>query len=146
MKLEFESIIDRPVEEVFEFCASRAGFLSHFPYRTNWISGPEYWHSCGERLRFVFYMFGLPFTYEAEITEFEPNSHFVDEMRKGPYKYFRHEHHFEDLGGKTRYRDVLEFSGGFLGLADPFICSPITKSTFAKRHALMKRELSPSNP
>lgn len=143
MKLEFTSLIYRPVGEVFTFCASTKGFLRHFPLPTEWISGPQVWSRSGELLEFKFKVAGLAIRYVAEITEFELNKRFVDEMRKGPYQHFKHEHIFEDLGASTRVTDRLEFSGGFGGIGDVLIAKPVTTTIFKQRHALMKQALKP---
>ncbi|RBW48913.1 SRPBCC family protein [Marinobacter sp. F3R11] len=143
MKLEFQSEINRPVDRVFRFCASKSGFLAHFPFTTKWIGGPDDWTAPGDILNFSFRLFGVPVRYTAEIIEFEKNVRFVDVMRKGPYKFFRHEHIFEPIGDgeKTLYTDRLEFSGGFGNVADGLISVPLTRRIFKKRHELMKKVL-----
>lgn len=141
MKLEFTSEINRSVDEVFDFCASKEGFLAHFPLPVTWKKGPEKWQQVGDQLEFSFKVAGIALNYIAEITEFEKNQRFVDEMRQGPYKYFKHEHVFEDLGGKTKVTDRLDFSGGFFGLGDEIIAKPMTTNIFKQRHALMKQKL-----
>lgn len=139
MRLEFESLLNRPVEEVFQFCASKEGFLAHFPFKTTWIRGNETWTHVREELEFTFSIAGFPIHYLAEITEFDKNRKFVDVMKKGPYQFFQHEHHFEAEGSKTRYRDVLDFSYGLKGSLDKLIAGPMTKNTFKKRHFLLNR-------
>jgi len=141
MKLEFQSEINQPVDRVFQFCTSKSGFLAHFPFSTKWISGPDGWNGLGETLSFSFQLFGIPVRYTAEITEFEKNARFVDVMRKGPYKFFRHEHIFTQMGDKTLYTDRLEFSGGFGDMADTLISAPLTRRVFKKRHELLKQAL-----
>ena len=57
------------------------------------------------------------------ITEFDPPHRFVDEMVRGPFGRFRHEHGFAAQGDGTRMTDVVSFRRGFgiLGrLVDPF--------------------------
>ena len=59
----------------------------------------------------------VPVIMENRIITFEPPTRMVDVQVSGPFKHFRHEHVFEDLGnGKTRIHDAVEFeSPGFLG-------------------------------
>ncbi len=59
----------------------------------------------------------------SRITDFDPPHRFVDEMVRGPFRSFRHEHRFEAHGDGTRMTDVVEFRMGprLLGrVADPF--------------------------
>lgn len=135
------SVIERPLEDVFLFCSSKEGFLQHFPYKTEWISGADRWTKPGELLSFTF-KFGLrKIDYVAEITDFKDGRYFIDVMKKGPYKYFIHEHHFEQDGHRTIYKDVIRFSLGCSALIDIIIGLPITALTFRRRHKLMKRAL-----
>lgn len=57
--------------------------------------------------------FGLPVKPEvgwvAEHTELEPGVRFVDEMQRGPFRKWRHEHRFDDDGDGTVMTDVVEF-------------------------------------
>lgn len=139
MILEFESEINAPIEKVFEFCTSRSGFLAQFPYKTKWIKGNDSWDAAGEYLVFYFKVMGVNINYETEIVEFEKNKKFIDIMRVGPYKYFRHEHHFIKNGDKTTYKDILNFSFGVKGMLDKLIAGPMTKKTFKNRHKLLKK-------
>jgi ligand-binding SRPBCC domain-containing protein len=61
--------------------------------------------------------FGIWQTLTTEITEAQPYSYFVDEMRKGAFKSMRHEHHFTEGDGFTIMKDVFIFCSpfGFLG-------------------------------
>lgn len=60
--------------------------------------------------------FGRMWQMTSRITEFEPPRRFVDEMVRGPFRRFRHEHRFEPSGEGTLMTDVVEFQmpGWFL--------------------------------
>jgi ligand-binding SRPBCC domain-containing protein len=45
----------------------------------------------------------------ARITAYEPPHRFVDEMVRGPFRSFRHEHLFEPAGAGTRMTDLVTF-------------------------------------
>ncbi|WP_415037600.1 SRPBCC family protein [Flavobacterium sp.] len=53
--------------------------------------------------------FGMYFTHQSRITEFDRPHYFVDEMEKGMFKSFRHEHHFEESEGITTMTDILTY-------------------------------------
>lgn len=141
MEYRISTFIPRPVEDVFGFCSSRSGFMDHFPYRIDWVSGEEIWHE-GDELDFRFRVGPVWIRYVAKIKRFKQNESFVDVMKKGPYKYFEHEHHFQSVENGTVYTDALRFSLGLGKAVDFAVGLPITASTFKKRHALMVAALS----
>lgn len=55
----------------------------------------------------------VPLRWKALIERFEPDECFVDVQLKGPYRYWRHSHLFEEIEGGTRTRDVVEYELGF---------------------------------
>jgi ligand-binding SRPBCC domain-containing protein len=52
---------------------------------------------------------GIPLRWQSEITVWEPQSYFVDEQRRGPYSFWRHEHRFEEVDGGTRVMDDVHY-------------------------------------
>lgn len=54
--------------------------------------------------------------WQTEITRWEPDTCFVDEQRRGPYRFWRHTHTFSDLDGGTMCCDDVEYGvpGGAL--------------------------------
>ncbi|MEU0884252.1 SRPBCC family protein [Lentzea sp. NPDC005914] len=55
--------------------------------------------------------FGLPWRMTSRISAFDPPGYFVDEQVEGPFRRWRHEHHFEPDGtGGTVMRDVVDFA------------------------------------
>jgi ligand-binding SRPBCC domain-containing protein len=54
--------------------------------------------------------FGLPWRHTSRITEHERPRRFVDEMERGAFAAYRHEHTFEALpGGRTRMTDDVDY-------------------------------------
>lgn len=52
---------------------------------------------------------GLSIRWQSEITAWEPPYRFVDQQRVGPYRTWIHEHHFEEVDGKTEIIDWVEY-------------------------------------
>lgn len=52
---------------------------------------------------------GVQWKMTVKITEFDRPRLFVDEMQRGPFTSFRHEHHFEQHGQTTTMRDVVTY-------------------------------------
>lgn len=63
----------------------------------------------GEEVTWEARHFGRLWRMTSRITALDPPHRFVDEMVRGPFASFRHEHLFEDNDGGTRMTDVIEF-------------------------------------
>jgi ligand-binding SRPBCC domain-containing protein len=133
--------IPAKLEDVFSCCASRDGFLRQFPFKTNWVSGPDSWQH-GDVLDFRYRLSGFWMRHCAEIVEFKHNELFVDQMTNGLYRHFRHTHHFTAQDGGTCVRDEIEFSFGFGRWIDRLIGLPTLQRTFQKRHASLLKEFA----
>ena len=59
--------------------------------------------------------FGVYQKLTSRITSFEKPFYFVDEMEKGIFQYFKHEHIFQEIGEQTRMIDVFDY-GSPLGI------------------------------
>ncbi len=57
--------------------------------------------------------FGITQRLTTRITAFEPPHFFADEMQRGIFKRFRHEHFFEEFNIGTRMRDVFDYDSPF---------------------------------
>jgi ligand-binding SRPBCC domain-containing protein len=60
---------------------------------------------------------GIPMGWITEIKTVQDGVFFVDEQRKGPYKIWHHEHHFEAVEGGVLMTDIVSYTlpFGFLG-------------------------------
>jgi ligand-binding SRPBCC domain-containing protein len=63
----------------------------------------------GEEVTWEARHFGVTWRMTSRIVEFDPPRRFVDEMVRGPFTAFRHEHLFEPHGSGTRMTDVITF-------------------------------------
>lgn len=85
--------------------------------------------------------FGIYQKLTAKVTEFEQPDYFADEMVKGAFKSFKHEHHFEELNGKTIMTDVFEYRSpfGILGrLVDSLFLKKYMADLLEKRNQIVK--------
>lgn len=98
--------IAAPREDVFEFHADAANLARVLPpgvpLRTIGPSrlGP------GAVLRFRF----GPFGGHGVVRVWEPPLRFIDEQTFGPFALWRHEHRFNEVGGRTWVTDIVEFA------------------------------------
>ncbi len=64
----------------------------------------------GTRIEYALRLHGIPLRWESEITAWEPPCRFVDLQIRGPYRWWHHEHRFEDLGDSTRVIDQVDYA------------------------------------
>ncbi len=57
--------------------------------------------------------FGFYITHKSRITAMNFYDYFVDEMEKGKFKSFKHEHFFEEENGVTIMKDKLQYETPF---------------------------------
>ncbi|MFA6046361.1 MAG: SRPBCC family protein [Phycisphaerales bacterium] len=88
---------------------------------------------------------GVTQTLESRITGFERPRFFSDEQVRGAFKFFTHEHRFEEIGGGvTRITDVFTFAAplGPLGwLAERVFLTSYMRRQLETRNQLLKAAL-----
>ena len=85
--------------------------------------------------------FGMKQQMTTKITHFNSPTFFVDEMTKGIFKSFIHEHHFEKTDNATKMIDVLTYQAplGFLGkIADFFFLKAYLTHFLKVRNNIIK--------
>jgi ligand-binding SRPBCC domain-containing protein len=63
----------------------------------------------GTMQRYRIHWFGIPLQWESIIAEYTDQRSFTDVQTSGPYRYWRHEHSFEDMEAATAVRDHVEY-------------------------------------
>lgn len=139
--VEMSSWLPAPADAVFAYCASLAGFKDQFPFRLQWLAGPEQW-SGGDVLDFRYRTGGVWLRHRAAIVQYEPGRSFTDVMERGFFRAFRHRHRFEPDGDGTRATDTVEFSLGLGDWIDRTAGRALVERSFQKRHASLKRHFS----
>ncbi|MDW7692819.1 SRPBCC family protein [Flammeovirgaceae bacterium SG7u.111] len=85
--------------------------------------------------------FGVYQTLTSKITEFKMPDYFVDEMEKGIFKRFKHEHIFKESEGKTLMIDIFDYESplGILGkIADKLFLKKYMESLLEIRNETIK--------
>jgi len=107
-----------PLEEVFPFFAEPANLEHLTPtwMRFRLLEAPAAVER-GSRLRYRMAPFGLPVTWVAEISRWEPPYAFADVQLQGPYRQWEHTHSFAESDGGTEVSDriVYRLPGGSVG-------------------------------
>ncbi len=79
--------------------------------------------------------------FTSRITEMEAPSFFIDEMIKGDFKNFRHEHHFKQVENGTILIDLLNFEmpyGAFGKFINAVFLKSYLEKLLVKRNAVIK--------
>lgn len=85
--------------------------------------------------------FGIYQNLTSKITEFDAPNFFVDEMLKGAFKSFKHEHHFTEIKGGTLMIDIFVYTSpfGILGkLADTLFLEKYMTDLLLERNRVIK--------
>jgi len=92
---------------------------------------------------------GMPMRWQSEITVWEPARRFVDVQRRGPYRWWVHEHCFEERDGGTLIRDKVEYAvPGWLlePLVNRWLVAPDLRKIFAHRQARIEELMCSPSP
>jgi ligand-binding SRPBCC domain-containing protein len=145
-KLERTIWLPRPVSEVFAFFADAANLELLTP---PWLSfrilseGPITMRS-GTLLDYRIRVRGIPFHWQSEITAWDPPRRFVDEQRRGPYRFWRHEHKFSERDSGSAIVDSVQYAVPFDWLTHRLFIRPDIERIFNFREQKM-RELFRAN-
>ena len=88
--------------------------------------------------------FGLYLTHTSKITEMDLYDYFADEMIKGKFKFFKHEHSFIEKNGKTVMIDNLMYKTpyGIFGRLFDKLTLKRYMTNFLKTRNLVLKELA----
>lgn len=78
-------------------------------------------------------LLGIKLNWMTEITHVMDNKFFIDEQRFGPFAFWHHQHHFEEIDGGILMKDILHYAvgWGFLGnIANALIVAKQIKHIF----------------
>jgi ligand-binding SRPBCC domain-containing protein len=145
-RLERRQLVERPLDEVFDFFADAANLEAltpaflRFGIRTPLPIAVR----AGTHIEYALRLFGLPLRWRTLISVWEPGRRFVDEQLSGPYALWRHTHTFEAVEGGTLVRDVVDYALPFgpLGrLAHALFVGRTLGRIFAYRQSAIARLL-----
>jgi ligand-binding SRPBCC domain-containing protein len=143
-KIELETIIDAPVERVFDLARSidlHAETLSHTNEKA--VAGViKGLINLGETVTWEATHFGIRQRLTSKITVCERPIRFSDAMVSGAFTRFDHDHFFEIIDNKTVMRDVFDYDSplGLLGnIADFLFLEKYMTDLLVLRNETLKR-------
>ncbi|MEZ0005346.1 ligand-binding SRPBCC domain-containing protein [Flavobacterium sp. 28YEA47A] len=90
---------------------------------------------------------GFTQSLTSKVTDYSHPSFFADEMVKGIFKRFRHEHHFETHADQTLMTDIFEYQSpfGIFGKLADFIFLKNYLCSFLKKRNIIIKEFAESD-
>lgn len=144
VKIEVITTFDRPIEEVFDAERNISLHSATQGHRSEKaISGvTSGLIENGQEVEWEAFHFGIKQRLRVRITDMKKPDYFRDEMIRGAFKTFRHEHIFKELGpGKTEKLDrmYIEAPLGLVGrLAEILFLGKYMRSFLRKKNQDLK--------
>ena len=117
-RLETSLRLPAPLTEVFDFFARAENLETITPPRLRFeiLTPTPIEMQVGRLIDYRLRLHGIPLRWRSEITVWDPPHRFVDEQRRGPYRWWTHRHTFEADGHATIVHDRVDYgvSGGAL--------------------------------
>lgn len=109
--LESAALVAAPLGPVFEFFSDAGNLERLTPNRLHFeiLTPRPIDMRVGALIDYRLRLRGIPLRWQSEITAWEPMRRFIDEQRRGPYKYWVHEHLFEARGDETLVVDRVRY-------------------------------------
>lgn len=111
-RLETSQLIDRPIDEVFDYFSAAQNLEELTPewMRFHVVTPEPIEMDAGRLIDYRLRVHGIPLSWQSEITVWEPPRRFVDVQRSGPYRLWHHEHTFEVRDGGTLVCDRVDYA------------------------------------
>jgi hypothetical protein len=109
--LTYTTKLNRPLNEVFDFFSKAENLNKLTPPHVHFkiLTPLPIPMLPGQLIRYRIKLFGIPFFWKTEITEWNPPYKFVDKQLGGPYTMWHHQHIFEEIEGATVMTDIITY-------------------------------------
>lgn len=145
-----ELFIRRDIQEVFSFFADASNLNMLTPPWLHFriVTPAPVAMRVGALIDYRLRVRGIPMRWRSEITEWSPPRRFVDEQRRGPYRWWIHQHDFESRDGGTLVRDHVDYGVPCGALVNRLLVRPDLDRIFAYRSDALRRhfQAAPSTP
>ncbi len=114
-RLERQQFIPRPRHEVFAFFSAVENLDTITPdfLQFHILTPRPIVMQSGLVMDYELKLFGIRCHWQSKITEFAPESHFVDDQLRGPYRRWHHVHQFQEVEGGTLVIDHVDYEMPF---------------------------------
>jgi ligand-binding SRPBCC domain-containing protein len=103
--------VAQPIDRVFAFFSDAGNLEALTPpwLRFRIVTPSPIVMRVGTLIDYRLSIRGVPVRWQSEITAWDPPRRFVDEQRKGPYRFWIHEHAFAERDGGTDVLDEVRY-------------------------------------
>lgn len=118
--LRRETIINQPIQVVWEYFSDPKNLQNITPKEMGFEVLTKDLRKAYQGQIICYKIKVLPMirlNWVTEIAHLKEQKYFVDEQRFGPYRFWYHEHLFEEFDGKTRMIDIVHYKLPVLPLA-----------------------------
>jgi ligand-binding SRPBCC domain-containing protein len=131
--------LPRPIDEVFAFFADAHNLEALTPPRLHFrtVTPDPIILALGTRFEHRLRVRGVPLRWESEITAWDPPRRFVDQQRRGPYRFWIHEHCFAPRDGGTETSDHVEYGVPGGALVNYLLVAPDLRKIFSYRRQVL---------
>jgi len=111
-QLHREQFAAAPLSEVFAFFAQPENLAKITPDSLGFIirTPTPIVMKPGAEIQYTIRVNGIPLCWTTIISEYEPETRFVDEQRRGPYAFWKHTHSFVATEGGTLIIDDVSYA------------------------------------
>ncbi len=141
--LETRTVVPLEIRQVFRFFANpeNLNLLTPRWLRFRMLTLPPWVMQPGTVLDYRIRLHGWPIAWRTEITVWNPPHQFVDEQRRGPYRWWIHTHDFTETADGTEILDRVEYSPRGGALAQGLLVGSDLRRIFTHRHHALRKEL-----
>ena len=138
--LEARQTLNGHIADVFPFFANAGNLETITPpsLHFNILTPLPIDMFAGQRIDYKLRVHGVPIRWQSEISVWDPPYRFVDEQRRGPYRWWRHEHRFEAAGDQTLMLDRVEYGIPGGTLVNKLFVQPDLRKIFTYRAETLK--------
>jgi len=110
-RLKSELLLTQPRDELFSFFADAANLESITPKYLSFrvLTDRPIRMTEGALINYRLRLHHIPLRWRTEIAVWEPPVRFVDRQLAGPYRWWIHEHRFEETENGTRVIDTVDY-------------------------------------
>ncbi|HEY6564322.1 MAG TPA: SRPBCC family protein [Pirellulaceae bacterium] len=145
-RLYAEQFLPAPLDRVFPYFADAMNLQALTPKYLHFqiLTPAPIVMRQGSKIDYQLRIHGFPVRWQSEITDWEPPRRFVDRQIRGPYRWWIHEHHFEQRDDQTRAIDTVEYGVPLGALLHPLLVGPDLRRIFEHRAAVLRRVFGPA--
>ena len=131
--------LPRAIDEVFAFFADAHNLEKLTPpwmhFRT--VTPDPIVLAVGTRFEHRLRVRGVLVRWESEVTVWDPPRRFVDEQRRGPYRFWIHEHCFAARDGGTDVSDYVKYAVPGGAAINSLLVAPDLRKVFGYRWKML---------